>query len=142
MISNPPENMPRVTPYLLYEDLTSTIEWLTNAFGFTERMRISAPDGTANHAEMTIADGVIMMGQPGGDYQNPEHSGRVTHQVYVYIDDADAHHRQAKASGATIVEEPNETFYGDRRYGVEDCEGHHWYFATHVRDVAPEEMHP
>lgn len=142
MASNPPEDMPRVTPYLLYEDLANTIDWLKKAFGLTERMRISASDGTANHAEMALADGVIMMGQPGGDYQNPTHSGHVSHQVYVYVDDADAHYATAKAAGATILEEPNDTFYGDRRYGAVDSEGHHWYFATHVRDVPPEEMHP
>ncbi len=73
---------------------------------------------------------------------NPRHSGRVSHHVYVYVDDAQAHYAQAKANGATILEEPNDTFYGDRRYGVEDCEGHHGYFATHVRDVAAEDMHP
>ena len=142
MASNPPENQPRVTPYLLYEDLTSTIDWLKKAFGLTERMRISAPDGSANHAELALADGLIMVGQPGGNYQNPTHCGHVTHQVYVYVDDADAHHATAKAAGATILEEPNDTFYGDRRYGAADLEGHHWYFATHVRDVPPEEMHP
>ena len=142
MASNPPEGMPRVTPYLLYEDLSRTIAWLTEAFGLIERMRISAPDGSVNHAEMAIADGVIMTGQPGGGYQNPKHSGHVAAQIYVYVEDADAHYARSKASGATIIEEPSATFYGDRRYGVEDCEGHHWYFATHVRDVPPEEMHP
>lgn len=142
MATNPPEGMPRVTPYLLYEDLANTIEWLIKAFGLTERMRISASDGSANHAEMAFEEGLIMVGQPGGDYQNPKNSGHVASQVYVYVDDADAHHERAKAAGATILEAPNDTFYGDRRYGVEDCEGHHWYFATHIRDVAPEDMHP
>jgi uncharacterized glyoxalase superfamily protein PhnB len=142
MPANPPEDMPRVTPYLLYENLTETIDWLTKAFGFVERMRINTPEGRANHAELAMADGVIMVGEPGDDYQNPKHSGHVTQQVYVYVDDADSHCAQAKAAGATLLEEPNDTFYGDRRYGVEDCEGHHWYFATHVRDVAPEDMHP
>jgi len=142
MATNPPSDMPRVTPYLLYENLNDTIEWLSKAFGLTERMRINDADGKANHAEMTLADGVVMMGQPSGEYQNPRRSGHVNQQVYVYVADAQAHYTQAKAVGATILEEPNDTFYGDRRYGVEDCEGHHWYFATHIRDVAEEDMHP
>ena len=25
---NPPENTPRITPYLLYEDVSGTMEWL------------------------------------------------------------------------------------------------------------------
>ena len=60
----------------------------------------------------------------------------------MYVDDVDAHFKRAKAAGATILEEPADQFYGDRRYGVEDPEGHQWFFATHVRDVAPEDMKP
>jgi uncharacterized glyoxalase superfamily protein PhnB len=30
--------------------------------------------------------------------------------------------------------------YGDRRYAAEDLEGHHWYFATHLKDVTLEQM--
>ena len=42
---NPPVNTPRITPYLLYENVSDAIEWLTSAFGFRERMRIPGPDG-------------------------------------------------------------------------------------------------
>src|SRR5258708_39513022 len=31
------------------------------------------------------------------------------------------------------------SFYGDRRDGAEDLEGHHWYFAQKVHEMAPEE---
>lgn len=48
----------------------------------------------------------------------------------------------AKEAGAKILEEPKDQFYGDRCYGAEDSEGHHWFFAQHVRDVAAEDMKP
>ncbi len=140
MPMNPPENMPRITPYLLYEDVASVLEWLAKAFGFRERMRLPGPDGKITHAEMELADGVIMMGCPGPEYQNPKRLGHVTQNLYVYVDDVDKHFEQAKKAGATILEEPQDQFYGDRRYGAADPEGHHWYFAQHVRDVAPEDM--
>ena len=142
MPANPPENMPRITPYLLYEDVASALDWLAKAFGFQERMRLPGPDGKINHAEMELADGVIMMGCPGQEYQNPKRIGHVTQQLYVYVDDVDKHFEHAKGAGATILEEPQDQFYGDRRYGAEDPEGHHWYFSQHVRDVAPEDMKP
>ena len=37
MVSNPPKGMQRITPYLLYEDLGAAIEWVTAAFGLSER---------------------------------------------------------------------------------------------------------
>ena len=144
MPANPPENMPRVTPYLLYEDVAASLDWLTRAFGFQERMRLPGPDGKITHAEMELADGVIMLGCPGPDYQNPKRVGHVTQNLYVYVDvdDVDKHFEHAREAGATILNEPEDQFYGDRRYGVEDREGHHWFFAQHVRDVAPEDMVP
>jgi uncharacterized glyoxalase superfamily protein PhnB len=142
MPANPPENMPRITPYLLYEDAGSALEWLTRAFGFQERMRLPGPDGNVTHAELELADGVIMIGHPGSDYRNPKRLGQVTQQVYVYVDHVDKHFEHARGAGAAILEEPADQFYGDRRYAAEDPEGHHWYFAQHVRDVAPEDMKP
>ena len=142
MPANPPANMPRITPYIFYEDVGAALDWLAKAFSFSERLRMAMPDGTVNHAEMELGDGVIMMGHPGPDFQNPKRHGHVNQLIYVFVDDVDKHFEQAKRSGAKILEEPEDQFYGDRRYGVEDLEGHHWNFATHVRDVPPEEMHP
>ena len=140
MPSNPPANMPRITPYLYYEDVAGMLDWLARSFGFRERMRIPGPEGKIMHAEMQLADGVVMMGCPGPDYRNPKHLGAVTHNLYVYVDDLDRHFESAKRAGAKILEPPADQFYGDRRYGAEDPEGHHWFFAVHVRDVTPEEL--
>jgi PhnB protein len=142
MVANPPEGFPRITPYLLYEDCAAAVDWLCDAFGFTERLRMAGPDGKVGHAEIALADGVVMMGTPGPDYQNPSRHGHVSQLVYVYVDDVDKHFEQAKQAGAKIVDELEDKFYGDRSYGAEDPQGHQWSFAQHVRDVAPEDMHP
>ena len=142
MAKNPPENMTRITPYIFYEDVAAALDWLRKAFGFTERMRMPGPDGGVLHAEMTLDDGVIMIGNPGPQYQNPKAHGHVNQLIYVFVNDVDAHYAQAKAAGATITAEPEDLFYGDRRYAADDLEGHQWNFATHIRDVPPEEMQP
>jgi PhnB protein len=142
MVANPPENMPRITPYLLYEDVASALAWLAQAFGLKERMRMPGPDGKISHAEMELDDGVVMMGCPGPDYRNPKRTGHVTQELYVYVNDVDKHFECARAAGATILEKPADQFYGDRRYRAVDPEGHHWSFAQHVRDIAPEDMKP
>lgn len=134
-----PQQTPRITPYLLYEDVAGALEWLAKAFGFRERLRFAGPDGTVSHAELELEDGVVMLGDPGPDYQNPKRVGRTDHLVHVYVDDVDAHCEQARSMGAVILAEPQDQPYGDRRYDVEDPEGHRWSFAQHVRDVAPED---
>ena len=142
MPANPPENMPRVTPYLYYQDVASALDWLARSFGLTERLRMPGPDGAITHTEMDCADGVVMLGRPSADYRNPKSLGQPTQSLYIYVDDVDKHFQRARESGATILEEPEDQFYGDRRYAAEDPEGHHWFFAQHVRDVAPEDMKP
>ena len=140
MPKNPPENTPRVTPYLYYQDVAAALRFLADAFGFREKLRMPGPDGKIVHAEMTLGDGLVMMGCPGADYRNPKRLGQTTQSLYVYVDDVDAHCARAKKAGAKIINEPEDQFYGDRRYGAEDAEGHHWFFATHIRDVAPEDL--
>ena len=121
---------PRITPYLLYEDLDGALSWLARAFGLRERMRLAGPDGKPRHAEIVFGDsGVILVGWPGPQYRNPKRLGNVTHSLYVHVDDVDSLFRQAVDAGAVILESPADQPYGERRCGVEDPEGHRWYFA-------------
>jgi PhnB protein len=138
---NPPEGYPSVMPYVLYEDSAAALEFLLEAFGFTEKFRMTDEGGRVNHAEVQLRDGVIMLGTPPGDYKNPAKLGGKTQSIYVYVDDVDSHYERAKEAGAKILREPEDQFYGDRNYTVEDPEGHEWYFGTHVRDVAAEDLH-
>ncbi|MDX6519236.1 MAG: hypothetical protein QOF50_2082 [Gaiellaceae bacterium] len=59
--------------------------------------------------------------------------------VHVYVEDVDAHLAHARAAGATILSELEDQPFGDRQYRAEDLEGHRWMFATHVRDVPPQD---
>lgn len=141
MAVKPIPDGPRITPYLLYRDVAAALDWLSRAFGLEEHGdRFTGPDGKVNHAAMKIGDGVVMMGCPGPEYRNPKQLGQATQQLYIYVEDVDRHCERARAAGAEIIREPADQFYGDRQYGAIDPEGHHWYFAQHVRDVSAEEM--
>ena len=43
----------------------------------------------------------------------------------------DAHYQRAKAAGAEIVRELQDTSYGSREYAVRDPEGFLWSFGTY-----------
>jgi PhnB protein len=124
---------PTVTPYLLYEDLEGALAWLTGAFGFRERSRMSGADGKARHAEMLLpGDGVLLMGWPGPQYRNPKHLGHRTQYLYVRVQNLDELFERAMQAGAGVLERPADQPYGDRRCGIEDPEGHCWYFAQSI----------
>jgi PhnB protein len=140
MVDNPPKGTPALMPYLLYENLDTALPFLTSAFGFTETVRMNAPDGHAWHAELRLGDGVVMMGQPQSDYRNPKALGGTTAFTYIYVDDVDEHYAHARTAGATITRELEDQPHGDRTYTAVDPEGHSWSFAQHVRDITPGDM--
>jgi PhnB protein len=139
----PQQNPQKLTPYLLYKDVGKALAWYKKAFGFLEfGDRFTGQDGTIQHAAMEISPKgeVFMLGCPGSKYKNPKKLGNVTALMYVTVDNVDRHFSRAKKAGARILGKPEDTFYGDRRYGTVDPEGHQWYFAQHIRDVSAEEM--
>jgi uncharacterized glyoxalase superfamily protein PhnB len=120
-----------VTPYLLYEDGEGAADFLTRAFGFREVDRATGGAGGL-HAELeTPSGGRIYLGQPPRNFRNPREVGPTSH-VYVLVDQVDAHHQQAKAAGAEIIEELIDLPFGHRRYGCVDPQGHEWYFAQPI----------
>ncbi|MBA3433483.1 MAG: VOC family protein [Actinobacteria bacterium] len=131
--------MQAITPYLLYKDVDSALDFLSAAFGFKEILRYTGEAGYVNHAEMRIdGGGKIYLGDPGDEYRNPKDLGQETVGIYVLVDDVDGHFERARAAGVEILEEPTDQEYGERRYTAKDLEGHHWYFAEPTREVAAE----
>lgn len=141
----PTEN-PTVIPMIAYEDGIAALEWLARAFGFRERARFVAEDGTLSHGEMQVGDGVIMLATPTRDYVGPKHHRETCEQarkwsqvpwiidgVLVYVEDLDAHFTRAQAAGATILTGIEEDPPG-RRYRAEDLEGHRWFFMERAQE--------
>jgi uncharacterized glyoxalase superfamily protein PhnB len=124
-----------VIPVLSYPDVRAAVDWLTSAFGFSERVRI----GESHRAQMSIGpDGAMIVADTSGD-QQPPHGGQGTHLIKVRVDDVDAAFEHARSHGARVLDAPAEQIYGERECTVEDLAGHRWQFTQTVRDVAPEE---
>jgi uncharacterized glyoxalase superfamily protein PhnB len=63
----------------------------------------------------------------------------MTQMVTIFVEDVDSQYARVKAAGGKIVEEMQETLYGERQFGAEDLDGHKWLFSRHAKDVSPEE---
>ena len=138
--SGRPEHLPWITPYLIVKDVPAAMDFYEAAFGFRKRIANPGPGGVVSHGDVAWQGGAVMMGREGaygGTTRAPATSGvesPVT--IYVYCDDADALHEQARSAGATIKHAPMDTFYGDRICGIVDPDGHSWCFATHLQETA------
>ena len=124
-----------VIPVLVYPDVRKAVAWLTDAFGFAERIRI----GENHRSQLRFGDsGALIVADVRGD-RHPPRPGEVTHMVMVRVEDVPAHCARAQAHGARILAEPADFEYGERQYSAEDPFGHQWTFSQTLIDVAPRE---
>jgi uncharacterized glyoxalase superfamily protein PhnB len=127
-----PKDSPQVTPGLYYDDPRAALEWLEKAFGFRTRLAVTDGDGKVIHAETTCGEGVMQVSPTGDVRRSPRTLGASTQGVCVYVADVDALYRRALAAGARIWIDISDRPYGDRGFGVFDCEDHTWWFAQRV----------
>jgi PhnB protein len=73
-------------------------------------------------------------------YRSPRSLGGSSVSLLLYLTDVDAVFQRALAAGAKSLRPLVNQFYGDRSGTLEDPFGHVWTVATHVEDVAPEEL--
>jgi uncharacterized glyoxalase superfamily protein PhnB len=128
----------RIFPMLAYEDAPAAIDFLCEAFGFTERSRMQGDDGVVGHAEVELDGQVVMLStvwRDGGLAPPHELSG-VPSQLHCIVDDVDTHWRQARDAGAVVIGEPTDQFYGERIYRAIDPEGHRWVFGSPIDTAA------
>jgi PhnB protein len=137
-----PEGYHSITPYLVIKGAAAAIDYYKKVFGAKERMRMDAPGGTIGHAELEIGDSVIMLADefPEMGHKSPKTLGGSPVSVILYVENVDAVFKRALDEGARQVRPLENQFYGDRMGSLEDPFGHLWSVATHVEDVAPDEM--
>jgi len=132
-----PNSPSTIMPALRYRDAPAAIDWLCQVFGFARHAVYPGPDNTIGHAELTLGGGMIMLGsykddEHGRRFKSPEDvGGSETGSAYIIVSDADAVYARAKAAGATIIRELQNTDYGSREFGVKDPEGHSWSVGTY-----------
>ena len=138
----PPPGFEGIVPYLCISPATEAIDFYVKAFDAAEDFRIDAPGGKIGHAELTIYGAKIMLSDPWDEcvVHDPKDFGGSPVTFHLYVDDVDAVLQKAAAAGCTLQRPAQHQFYGDRSGQVICPYGHCWCFATHMEDVAPEEL--
>ena len=124
-----------VIPVLVYPDVRAAVAWLTEAFGFAERVQI----GEDHRSQMRVgADGAVIVADVNAERQPPPVK-TMSQLLKVRVEDVDALFERARAYGAKVLQEPIEYEYGERECTVQDLAGHRWQFTQTIRDVDPAE---
>ena len=124
-MSHVPTGWPTVVPRIVVPDPAALVAFVKRVFAATGDYHESRP------TELWIEGSVLMI---SGDAEREAETGF----LYVYVPDADGVHQRAVAAGATSVEAPTDTHYGDRRAIVRDAWGNTWQIATHGGRFTPD----
>ena len=113
-----PEGWHSVTPRLVVHDAGLQVDFLQRAFDAFGDFRTDRP------SVIKIGDSLVMVSSVGVREVMPTF-------LYLYVEDIDATYHRALEAGATSLEVPWDTPYGDRRAMVKDPCGNIWQIATH-----------
>jgi PhnB protein len=108
-----------VTPRIVVSDVAGQVDFLRTVFNGTGLVESGRP------AEIAIGDSLIMVSPSTQRDAFPAF-------LYVYVPDADAAYDRALAAGATTLEPPLDTPYGDRRAMVRDPFGNVFQIAHQI----------
>ena len=136
-----PDGYHSVTPYIIVDGAAAALDFYRKAFGATELMRMPMGD-RIGHAEIRIGDSAVMLSDewPDMGYLGPTKRGGTTVSLMIYVEDVDSAFDRAVKAGAKVERALENQFYGDRSGTLTDPFGHKWSLATHIEDVAPDEM--
>ena len=124
-----------IIPGMRYRDAHAAIDWLCDVLGFSRRLVVPDGDGGVAHAELTLGNGMIMLGSYRDDADDrviaPTPNGSLTQNAYIVVGDIEAAYEHVKAAGANIVYELEEQSYGGSLFSVRDPEGQLWHLGSY-----------
>lgn len=135
------QHKPSLSSSITYRDPKTALRWLEEAFGFEPVMVLLDAEENLVHSQMRFGDGSIMVGNEWSpDHASPASiGGKNTQSVHVHVAaDIDGVCERARRTGADIIMEPQDQFYGDRTFRARDLEGHIWTFGQTVRAMTSE----
>jgi len=119
-VDRPPE-FHSVTPRMVVSDAAGAVEFLRAVFDAVGQVQDERP------TEVRIGDSLVMVTSAAERALFPAF-------LYVYVGDADLAYNRALSAGATSLEAPLDTPYGDRRAMVRDPFGNVFQIAHHTDD--------
>jgi PhnB protein len=124
--------MSDLTPYLCVSDARTAVEWYVDVLGAERRGDpIVMPDNRIGHAELTLGSSLVMLAEVFPEYgvapPDPDRGNPVS--LHLAVGDVDAVVQRARAAGAVIDREPEDTEHG-RIAVLHDPFGHRWMLNT------------
>jgi len=123
-----PEGYSAISPYLLNEDAHTVIRFLEEVFGATVNSRDEDDEGRIIHADLSIHDSHVMLGNATDEWPP------IPSSCYIFVPDVDQAYRRALERNGRSLMEPTDMPYGHRSCGIQDPGGNTWWIATPIAE--------
>lgn len=120
---NLPKQYQQVMPYLILKRIPDFMEFAKQVFDAKVLSVHKDMKGQVVHAEITIGDSTIMMGESNDNWE-VQNAG-----LFIYVENADDTYAKALNHGATEVTPLEDQEYG-RSGGVKDPFGNTWWITS------------
>ena len=132
-------------PSLTVSNIERSIRFYEDALGFVVTFAIPGPDGAPVHAGLENGTASLMVGLPMTESPRSADTSPPGRGVNLYVgvaatDDIDALFERAKRSGASVVQEPTDEFWGDHDWSIADPDGYVITVGKQMRTMSPDEM--
>lgn len=129
-------------PYLHVHDAKGAIDFYIQAFGVTEKFRLTEPGGRVGHAELDFHGATLMISDEYPEYgiHGAKTLGASPVTLHIHVDNVDETIERAVKAGATVEMPAQDQFYGERSGAIRDPYGHRWNIGHSIEAVAPDEM--
>ncbi len=122
-----PDGYNSVSPYLVVDDAQHTLEFAKEVLAAVILAKIADENGRVMHCEFRIDDTVVMLGE------SAENWPAIVAHLHVYVPDVDAVYERAIKFGAESIQAPVQKDDADKRCGVKDANGIHWWLTTRIQ---------
>ncbi len=130
-------------PYLSVENADEAVAFYAKVFETEPGVVLRMPDGRVMHCEFRVGDARFFLSDElieHGGTPSPSKLGATTVATHIYVEDCDAMVKRMADSGAEVLMEPVDMFWGERFARARDPFGHEWGITTHLRDLTPAEI--
>lgn len=131
------------TPALVVRGAAAAIDYYATVFGAQEITRIYDRDGaTILRAEIKIGNSILHLSDemPGVGILSPLSLGGASGSVQLFLEDLQDCWDRAVQSGAVVVSELTDTYWGERTGRIVDTFGHVWTLSKRVEAVSKAEL--
>jgi PhnB protein len=135
--------MQSLIPALAVKDVAASLRFYNDVLGFETSFTMPDAGGKLMHASVRRGDVEIMFGRL--DLTDAHDQGALGKGVSLYTtvadtEDIDGLFAHARKSGATIVQEPKDQFWGHRDWTVADPDGYRIVVSKIIKQVTEQEM--